>query len=145
MQIEDSLYRFPGVWDAGAIGIPDPGIKLGELPVAAIVVPPHSRIPTSDEVRAHCAKELGAFAVPVYVDVRTGDGKKAGENEHRGEGLPRNVNGKLNKDRGYSVGIGGLKVLIDLITELRKEILERMEKEGVIEALKSGGGKLAKL
>lgn len=96
--IEEALYKAPGVWDAGAIGIPDPGISLGELPVGAVVVKPGSKVPTSEELREFCRKMLPGFAVPVYVDVRVGEGPDAT--------LERNVNGKLVKKRGFSSGFG---------------------------------------
>jgi hypothetical protein len=93
VSIEEALYKFPHVWDAGAIGIPDPGITLGELPVGAVVLKPGSKLPTSEEVREFCRGRMAGFAVPVYVDVRVGE-----------EGLPRNVNGKLVKRGGF---VGG--------------------------------------
>ncbi|KAI9008499.1 hypothetical protein DFJ74DRAFT_687687 [Hyaloraphidium curvatum] len=113
VSIEEALYRLPGVWDAGAIGIPDPGITLGELPVAAVVVRRTTALPTSESIRQFCRTLLPAFSVPVYVDVRIGEGDDAG--------LPRNQNGKLKKN------------------ELREQILRRMNSEGVVEQLKGGG------
>jgi long-chain acyl-CoA synthetase len=75
-QVAEVLLLFPGVEDAGVVGVPDE--RLGAVPVAFVVAHPSV---TEDELRAICREHLAPYKVPVaFVFV---------------DGLPRNDAGKL--------------------------------------------------
>jgi long-chain acyl-CoA synthetase len=77
-EVEEVLFRLPGVADAVVIGVPDR--YRGETAKAFIVRAPGARI-TEDDVVAHCARDLTAYKVPKLVEFR--------------EALPRTAVGKV--------------------------------------------------
>jgi fatty-acyl-CoA synthase len=79
-QIEDVLFRLPGVMDAAVIGIPDR--DWGEAPKAVIVLDEGASI-TEADVLSHCRSYLASYKCPRSVDF-------VGE-------LPRNATGKVLK------------------------------------------------
>jgi acyl-CoA synthetase (AMP-forming)/AMP-acid ligase II len=79
-EIEEALFRLPGVADAAVIGVPDP--RWGEVAKAVIVLSPGSAL-TEDAVVAHCRSMLAGFKCPRSVDFV--------------EALPRNAAGKVLK------------------------------------------------
>jgi long-chain acyl-CoA synthetase len=81
VEVEDVLYQHPAVIDAAVIGIPHR--VLGEE-VGAVVQLKAGAAVTEQELRAHVARSLAAFKVPVRI-------------EFRSEPLPRNPNGKILK------------------------------------------------
>ncbi len=81
VEIEDVLYKHPGVHEAAVFGIPDE--RLGER-VAAAVLPKPGVVVTDDDLRAFVAQHLAAFKVPDVIDVR-------------GDPLPKNAAGKFLK------------------------------------------------
>ena len=63
-EIDEALLRHPGVLDAAAVGVPDPA--YGQE-IVAFVVPREthwSGSPDSNELRAHCLRELGRYKTP---------------------------------------------------------------------------------
>jgi long-chain acyl-CoA synthetase len=81
VEVENVLYEHPDVMDAAVIGIPHR--VLGEEVGAIVQVTREARV-TSEELRAHAARQLAAFKVPVRIEIRH-------------EPLPRNANGKILK------------------------------------------------
>ncbi|MDR3534215.1 MAG: class I adenylate-forming enzyme family protein [Rhodopila sp.] len=80
-EVENVLCDKDGVVEAAVVGQPDP--ILGERSVAFI----HARTPLSDaEIRAFCAERVADYKVPDWVVVSE-------------EPLPRNANGKIQKDQ----------------------------------------------
>lgn len=81
-EVENALVEHPDVVEAAVVGRPDE--ILGERVVAFV----RSTNPAlaSDELRTHCARRLADYKVPDLVIV--GD-----------DGLPRNANGKIQKDQ----------------------------------------------
>lgn len=78
-EIEAALEQHPGVREARVIGRPHP--RMGEVPVAEIVLADPSRPPAESDLRAHCGRLLSAYKVPVAFRVvesvpRTPGGKK---------------------------------------------------------------------
>ena len=65
-EIDDVLYRFPGILEAAAIAIPDP--DYGE-DIAACVVPQPGQQLDETALRDFCIKALGPFKSPknIYV------------------------------------------------------------------------------
>lgn len=81
-EIENVLYRHPGVLEASVVGVPDP--EWGEAIVAVVVAKDGAEI-DPDEVRTHCRmSELSSFKVPERVLVV--------------DALPKNAVGKIQKD-----------------------------------------------
>lgn len=63
-EIDEALLRHPGVLDAAAVGVPDPA--YGQE-IVAFVVPRDTHwvgAPDSNELRAHCLRELGRYKTP---------------------------------------------------------------------------------
>ncbi len=60
-EIDDVLYRYPGVLEAAAVAVPDQ--DYGEDILACVVAVPGSQI-KEDALRAFCLEELGAFKSP---------------------------------------------------------------------------------
>ena len=63
-EIDEALLRHPGVLDAAAVGVPDPA--YGQE-IVAFVVPRDTYwpgAPDTDELRAHCLRELGRYKTP---------------------------------------------------------------------------------
>jgi amino acid adenylation domain-containing protein len=79
-EVEEALYRVPGVAEAAVIGVPDP--VLGTA-IRAVIVPQQGRTLTEKEILSHCARSLEDFAVPQSVEFR--------------ESLPRTLTGKISR------------------------------------------------
>lgn len=92
-EIEDVIYRLPGVQEVAVIGVPDP--DYGEAVVACVTPRPGHR-PTPAAIVAHCRQHLVAFKCPTVVHVLTE--------------MPKGPTGKLLKrvlvDR-FAAGAGG--------------------------------------
>ncbi len=78
-EIEDALFRHPGVSDCAVFGVPDP--VLGERLVALVEPTPDASV-TPTELEAHCRHVLASFKCPA---IRLTDA------------LPRDPNGKVRK------------------------------------------------
>jgi long-chain acyl-CoA synthetase len=63
-EIDEALLRHPGVFDAAAVGVPDPA--YGQEIVAFVVArEAHwTGAPDAEELRAHCLRELGRYKTP---------------------------------------------------------------------------------
>lgn len=68
--------------DAAVYGVPEK--VLGEEVVCSVQLKPNHSNVTAEHIIAHCRKQMAAFKVPIYVDIRH-------------EPLPRNANGKIVK------------------------------------------------
>ena len=80
IEIEDVLYKHPGVLEAAVIGVPSE--KWGETPMA-IIVPRDGAALTQDDVLAHCREHMARFKTPGRVEFV--------------QALPRTATGKLKK------------------------------------------------
>jgi amino acid adenylation domain-containing protein len=78
-EVENVLYRLPGVLEAAVVGIPDP--ILGEAVKAFLVV--NGSGPNEAEVMRHCRENLDDFMVPKAIEFRSE--------------LPRTSSGKIRK------------------------------------------------
>ncbi len=79
-EVEETIYRLPGVSEVAVVGLPHPYWIEG---VTAVIVPKPGQELTEDEVIAHCRAHMAHFKVPkkiVFV-----------------ESLPKNPSGKLLK------------------------------------------------
>ena len=65
-EIDDVLYRFPGILEAAAIAVPDP--EYGEE-IAACVVPNPGQQLDENALREFCIKALGQFKSPKHIYV----------------------------------------------------------------------------
>ena len=65
-EIDDVLYRFPGILEAAAIAVPDP--DYGE-DIAACVVPQPGQQLDETALRDFCIKALGPFKSPKHIYV----------------------------------------------------------------------------
>ena len=81
-EIEDALYKHPGVLECAVIGVPHD--KWGETPKAIVVVRP-GKSPTQKELIAFCRERLAHFKCPTSVEFASA--------------LPRTATGKLQKYR----------------------------------------------
>ncbi len=79
LEVEDALYRHPGVAACAVVALPDP--KWGETPVAYVERQPGSAV-TADELVAHCKSLLAGYKVP---------------REVRFEPIPKTSTGKIQK------------------------------------------------
>jgi fatty-acyl-CoA synthase len=61
IEVEDVLYRHPGVMIAAVVAAPDP--KWGEVPCAYIETREGARV-TAEELASHCRAHLAGFKVP---------------------------------------------------------------------------------
>jgi long-chain acyl-CoA synthetase len=60
-EIDEALIKHPALLEAAAVGIPDP--NYGQEIMACVVLrPDHSC--SAEELRAHCAAELGSYKTP---------------------------------------------------------------------------------
>jgi long-chain acyl-CoA synthetase len=82
IEVENALYEHPAVMDAAVVGAPHR--TLGEEPAAVVTLKPGLSA-TEEELRAHAARRLAAFKVPIAIRIWS-------------EALPRNANGKILKD-----------------------------------------------
>ncbi|UCC59577.1 MAG: AMP-binding protein [Dehalococcoidia bacterium] len=70
-EVDDVLFKYPGVAMAAAVGIPDPD-RPGSERIKAFIVPKEGyegRL-TADEIIAYCKEKLPPTAVPRYVEFR---------------------------------------------------------------------------
>jgi fatty-acyl-CoA synthase len=79
-EVEEAIYRLPGVSEVAVIGVPDP---YWVEAVLAVVVVKQGHTLTTDEVIAHCRAQLAHFKAPKQVVFA--------------ESLPKNPSGKLLK------------------------------------------------
>ena len=61
-EVEDVLYKHPAILKVACFAAPDP--KWNERVVAAIILRPGQPVPTIDEIREHCRKDLAGFKLP---------------------------------------------------------------------------------
>lgn len=80
VEVEDVLYRYPGISDATIIAIPDP--KYIEA-VCAVIVPKKGMILSKQDIIEHCSKYLAGYKRPKEVIVV--------------QELPRTPSGKVKK------------------------------------------------
>lgn len=63
LEVEEALYRHPGIMEAAVVAAPDP--KWGEIPVAFITPRPDANPPPDDgEVVRWCRENLASFKIP---------------------------------------------------------------------------------
>ncbi len=79
-EVEQALYRLPGVAEAAVVGIPDE--RWGEVGRAYVVTRPDAEL-DADAVRHHCSEQLAGYKVPAEVTFV--------------DELPRNATGKILK------------------------------------------------
>ena len=79
-EVEEVLYRYPGVEEAAVIGLPDP--KWIEI-VAAVVVPKKDTVLDEKQLIAYCRENLAGFKCPKKIIVA--------------DKLPKNPSGKILK------------------------------------------------
>ena len=60
-EVENVIIRHPAVTDVAVFGIPDE--KRGEIPVAAVVLEPMTRL-TESELEAYCRDHLAGYKIP---------------------------------------------------------------------------------
>jgi long-chain acyl-CoA synthetase len=65
--IRGALERHPAVHEAAVAAMPDD--RLGEVPVAAVLLEPGAEVPSSEQLRDHCRAFLLPYEVPVFVAV----------------------------------------------------------------------------
>ena len=80
-EVEEFLYRHPGVLDVQCVGVPD--AKYGEELCACIILRPGHEATTSDDIRAFCNGQIAHYKVPRYVRFV--------------EAFPMTVTGKIQK------------------------------------------------
>jgi len=80
-EVEEFLYRHPGVLDVQCVGVPD--AKYGEELCACIILRPGHEATTSDDIRAFCSGQIAHYKVPRYVRFV--------------EAFPMTVTGKIQK------------------------------------------------
>jgi fatty-acyl-CoA synthase len=79
IEIEDVLYKHPGVLACAVVACPD--AKWGETPLAFVELKPQAAV-TAEELIAHCRSHLAGFKCPRHV---------------RFEPVPRTSTGKIQK------------------------------------------------
>ena len=79
-EIDEALLRHPAVWDAAAVGVPDP--HYGQEIMACVVLRPGA-VCSEDELRAFCSERLGRYKTPHWL--------------HFVADLPRGPSGKVQR------------------------------------------------
>jgi len=79
-EVENALYRLPGVLEVAVVGVPD--ILFGQAVKAFVVLGPGRRYSERDII-GHCGARLESFMVPKYVEFV--------------DGLPKTDNGKIKR------------------------------------------------
>jgi long-chain acyl-CoA synthetase len=79
-EVENALYRLPGVLEAAVVGVPD--TVFGQAVKAFVVLGPGRRY-SEREIIGHCGARLESFMVPKYVEFV--------------DGLPKTDNGKIKR------------------------------------------------
>jgi len=79
-EVEDVLYKHPGVTEAAVIGVPDP--RWVERVHAVIVLKPNTLV-TEEEIIAFCKKHIASYKTPKSVEFV--------------DALPKNPQGKILK------------------------------------------------
>lgn len=71
LEVDEILFRCPGVAMAAAVGIPDPKHPGNEI-IKAFIIPKEECKDslTADQIIAYCKDKLPEFAVPRYVEIR---------------------------------------------------------------------------
>jgi long-chain acyl-CoA synthetase len=92
-EVEEVLYRHPGVLEAAVFGVPDE--KWGEAVYAVVVRRPEAADLTSEELIAFCREHLGGYKVPKGVDFQSQELPKSGP----GKILKRELRAPYWKDR----------------------------------------------
>ncbi|OBV40381.1 AMP-binding protein [Janthinobacterium psychrotolerans] len=80
-EVEEFLYRHPGVLDVQCVGVPD--AKYGEELCACIILRPGAQATTAEDIRAFCDGQIAYYKIPRYV-------RFVGE-------FPMTVTGKIQK------------------------------------------------
>jgi long-chain acyl-CoA synthetase len=66
-EVEEVLYRYPGVLEAAVFGVPDE--QWGEAVHAAVYLRPGTEGVTADDLIAFCCESLGGYKVPKGIDL----------------------------------------------------------------------------
>jgi len=66
-EVEETLKRHPAVFDAAAVGVPDP---IRDQAIKAYVLLKEGSAATADELIAWCRAHLSAFKVPELIEFR---------------------------------------------------------------------------
>ncbi|MGW4679081.1 AMP-binding protein [Micromonospora taraxaci] len=100
-EVELVLAGHPGVAESAVLGVPHP--RTGET-VRAYVVPKPGRPVTSDDLLAHCARNLARFKCPIAVEIV--------------DALPHSAIGKVRKTQLRSAAPAGAPAPADTRTEV---------------------------
>lgn len=65
MEVEDILDKIPGIKESACVGIPDPGIVLGEVVKAFVVADDNL---TDDEIMQQLRPQLEVYKLPVEIE-----------------------------------------------------------------------------
>lgn len=65
MEVEDILNKIPGISESACVGIPDPGVVLGEVVKAFIVADEEI---TNDEIMGQLRPQLEVYKLPVQIE-----------------------------------------------------------------------------
>ena len=65
MEVEDILNKIPGIKESACIGIPDPGVVLGEVVKAFVVADDNI---TNEEIMAQLHSQLEVYKLPVEIE-----------------------------------------------------------------------------
>ena len=75
-EVEDILYKFPGVLEAAVFGVPDQ--KWGEAVYAVVVPRPDATDVTPEALIAFCREHIGGYKVPKGIDIQSEPLPKSG-------------------------------------------------------------------